>query len=445
MSSAWCSIQNINYEPKHAYKEQVVASLLIESFLMTVCAFWLSAPEWGGWPSVTGNIPGCLKVASTCCGKPTARCRQRKAALKKTNISSEMKFSFHHVCYFMPVSSHLGRDIHPRFAICAKSIAAILCLARGLQSCSHSCKWVSLTSPRMESSSSLWRLDSGTAGSCSWLSVFWSTGASWAHERIRWHHAYTHERVRAHTVTHIYSYVHTPAESWIQPLSLQSSPRAWSRMSRWIALWQQSYGILLSSRLYKIHVKQYRLTVATSITRFSKQNKANQKAPSIPPSLCWLTLGSGRVCGNIPNTGGSESGLLQPADKHHTPPSHWAAPHQSTEYKRQMNDERNLGAVTKKRSNDSASPGFWVRLLELWQRRETPKRVRRRRRRLRGNYWSLRLSAAIWQVEAAKHDEQNYFIQISDNIFLARTFCLLLEVFLFSQCCHDTSHTAKDH
>lgn len=95
MSSAWCSvnsIQNINCQPKHTDKKTVVSSVLIESFLMTVCAFWLSA--WvRGWPSVTGNIPGCLKVASTCCGKPTARCRQRKAALKKTNISSEMRFS----------------------------------------------------------------------------------------------------------------------------------------------------------------------------------------------------------------------------------------------------------------------------------------------------------------------------------------------------------------
>lgn len=45
----------------------------------------------------------------------------------------------------------------------------------------------------------------------------------------------------------------------------------------------------------------------------------------------WLTWRSGSVCGNAPNTGGSESGPLPLRDKHHTPPSHWQALPLSTE------------------------------------------------------------------------------------------------------------------
>lgn len=145
----------------------------------------------------------------------------------------------------------------------------------------------------------------------------------------------------------------------------------------------------------------------TSRTSFLK-TKQTEKAPSVPSSFCWLTLESGRVCGNIPHTGGSESGLPQPADKHHTPLWHSAAPHLSTAYKRNVNNEIHSG-LSQKRDLMAASPGFWVRLLELWQGRETQKRVWRRRRRRRGNYWCLWLSAALWQVEAAKHYEKKLF------------------------------------
>lgn len=43
-----------------------------------------------------------------------------------------------------------------------------------------------------------------------------------------------------------------------------------------------------------------------------------------------LTWRSGSVRGNSSNTGGSDSGLLQRGDKHHTPPAHWPALHLST-------------------------------------------------------------------------------------------------------------------
>lgn len=47
------------------------------------------------------------------------------------------------------------------------------------------CNWASLTSPRMESSSSLWRPGSGTEELWSWQSVFWTTGANWVHTHVR--------------------------------------------------------------------------------------------------------------------------------------------------------------------------------------------------------------------------------------------------------------------
>lgn len=81
------------------------------------------------------------------------------------------------------------------------------------------------------------------------------------------------------------------------------------------------------------------------------------------------------------------------------------------------------------------SPGFWVHLWELWRWTEMQKRVRRRRRGLRGNYWCLCSSAAICQVGAAEHYEQNYLValvvQISDIIFQACGFAYFLRVFSF--------------
>lgn len=76
------------------YRQRTSCFLSADWIIFNICLCVLAARLWvQGWPSVTGNIPCCLKVASTCCEKPTARCRQRKAALKKTNVGSEMRFS----------------------------------------------------------------------------------------------------------------------------------------------------------------------------------------------------------------------------------------------------------------------------------------------------------------------------------------------------------------
>ena len=79
-------------------RQRISCLLSADWIIFNYCFCILAERSWvQGWPSVTGNIPGCLKVALTCCGKPTARCRQRRAALKKTNISSEMRF----LCIFL--------------------------------------------------------------------------------------------------------------------------------------------------------------------------------------------------------------------------------------------------------------------------------------------------------------------------------------------------------
>lgn len=95
------------------------------------------------------------------------------------------------------------------------------------------------------------------------------------------------------------------------------------------------------------------LTSSTSFLKTNKQTKTSKKHLQyfFVWRFCWLTLESGRVCGNSPNTGGSESGLLQPADKHHTPPSCSAAPHLSTKAQ-EMNAEINPGLSQKKKSSN---------------------------------------------------------------------------------------------
>lgn len=50
-------------------------------------------------------------------------------------------------------------------------------------------------------------------------------------KRSRWHHTNTHSLCLS-----LFIHAHTPAETWIQPVPLQSSPTAWSRTSKWIAL-----------------------------------------------------------------------------------------------------------------------------------------------------------------------------------------------------------------
>lgn len=98
-----------------------------------------------------------------------------------------------------------------------------------------------------------------------------------------------HAHTCTHTVTHFYSYVHTPAESWIQLLSLQSSPRAWSRMSRWIALYQQQSSILLFSRLYNVCVKQYYIILTGNIQYKFFQNRTN--SPPLPTVFLLPSVG----------------------------------------------------------------------------------------------------------------------------------------------------------
>lgn len=265
-------------------------------------------------------------------------------------------------------------------------------------------------------------------------------GHTWKNQMTS--HTHTHSHTQPHTFTPMCTHLQSLGFSLSLCSALPEPGAGWADGSPSNNNKVMEYYYILGCiMLVSNNSTSYRQV--TSSTIFFKTKK---KSLSLPSSFCWLTLESGRVCGNIPNTGGSESGLLQPADKHHTPPSHSAAPHLSTAYKRKVNDEIHT-RLSEKRDQRSASPGFWVCLLELWQRRETQKRVWRRRRRLRGNYWCLRLSAARWQVEAAKHYEQNYLVA-GLNIqyhFPSTCICLLLEVFLFSPCCHDTSHTAKDH
>lgn len=95
-----------------------------------------------------------------------------------------------------------------------------MCVARGLQACSHSCKWASLTSPRMDSRSSLWRPGSVTAGSCWWLSGFSSTGASWTHMKETDDMTYTHARACAHTQSHTFIHMCTHLQSLGLSLSI---------------------------------------------------------------------------------------------------------------------------------------------------------------------------------------------------------------------------------
>lgn len=77
--------RKFNFKPKlstQTYRQRTSCFLSADWISFNVCLCVLQ-----GRPSVTGNIPPCcLKVASTCCGKPTARCRQRKAALKNTQM-----------------------------------------------------------------------------------------------------------------------------------------------------------------------------------------------------------------------------------------------------------------------------------------------------------------------------------------------------------------------
>lgn len=89
------------------YVERTSCLLSADWIIFNYCLCILAERSWArGWPSVTGNIPGCLKAASTCCGKPTARCRQRRAASKKTNISSEIRvfLSRFPISFLVPVT-----------------------------------------------------------------------------------------------------------------------------------------------------------------------------------------------------------------------------------------------------------------------------------------------------------------------------------------------------
>lgn len=202
------------------YKGKFVFALLIESFLITACAFWLRARECGAdhlslvtslavrkWPWHVVESP--LQDAI------------EGGLLWKRQISVYRASSIFTTSFLLSLSHQA--------AIHVKSIAAIFCLDGRIRTHVnefhlHLQGW----SPVHLCGGQAPGLQCPARG----LACSEAPGQAGHTDKEQQMTSYKHTL----SVSLLFKCAHTPAETWILPLPLQSSPTAWSRTSRWIAL-----------------------------------------------------------------------------------------------------------------------------------------------------------------------------------------------------------------